>query len=146
MKGFTLEDEGNFKGTSSTKFTVRRIGSLCPLMLAMVSINFFVLFLVKRDKTKTEYIPKLSFLNTGKGTFNIILSEACEYDVWKIATPGIEVSKLAETTKQLQLPPANDLVNHIMAIVYDIINIEKTTLSLKEKAMAKWYKGISKPK
>ena len=104
------------------------------------------MFLGKRDKTKTEYIPKLSFLNTGKGTFNIILSEACEYNVWKIATPDIEVSKLAETMKQLQLPPANDFVNHIMAIVYDIINIEKTTLSLKEKAMAKWYKGISKPK
>ena len=45
------------------------------------SFNFFVLFLGKRDKTKTEYIPNLSFLNTGKDTFNMILSEACEYKI-----------------------------------------------------------------
>ena len=96
----------------------------------MFSFNFFVLFLGKKDKTKTEYIPQLSFLDTGKDTFNMILSEVCEYKIWKIASPGKEAAKLAEIMKQLQLPPNDDFVNHIMAIVYDIINIEKTTLSL----------------
>ena len=94
---------------------------------------------------KTEYIPKLSFFKTGKDTFNRILSEACEYKIWKIASPGKEAAKLAETIKQLQLPPDNDFVNHIMVIVSDIINIEKTTLSLREKAMAKWYKESVNP-
>lgn len=40
-------------------------------------------------------------------------------------------------TKQHQLPPDNDFFNHIMVIVCDIINIEKATLSLREKAMTK---------
>ena len=85
---------------------------------------------------RTEYIPKLSFLNIGKDTVNRILSEACEYRIWKIASPGKEAAKLAETIKQLQLPPDNDFVNHIMVIVYDVINIKKTSLSLREKTMA----------
>ena len=32
-----------------------------------------------------------------------------------------------------------------MVIVYDIINAENTTLSLREKAMAKWYKESVNP-
>ena len=111
----------------------------------MVSFNIFVLFLGKTDKTKTEHIPKLSFLNTGKDTFNIILNEACEYNAWKIASPGKEGAKLAETMKQLQLPTDYDFVNPIMAIAYDIINIEKTALSSREKAMAKWYEELLNP-
>ena len=94
---------------------------------------------------KTEYIPKLSFLNTRKDTFNRILSEACEYKIGKIASPIKEAAKLAETIKQLQLPPDNDFVNHIMVIVYEIINIKKTSLSLREKAMTKWYKESVNP-
>ena len=94
---------------------------------------------------KTEYIPILSFFNTGKDTFNRILSKVCEYKIWKIASPGKEATKLTETIKQLQLPPDNDFVNQIMIIFYDIINIEKTTLSLREKAMTKWYKDSVNP-
>ena len=70
----------------------------------MFSFNFFVLFLGKKDKTKTEYIPQLSFLDTGKDTFNMILSEVCEYKIWKIASPGKEAAKLAEIMKQLSFP------------------------------------------
>ena len=73
-------------------------------------IIFFLLFLDNRDKTKTEYIPKLSFLKTGKDTFNKISSEACEYKIWKIASPDKEATKLAETIKQHQLPSDNDLL------------------------------------
>ena len=111
----------------------------------MVSFNFFVLFLGKRDKMKTEYIPNLSFFNTGKDTFNRILNEPFEYKIWKIASPGKEAVKLAETIKQLQLPPNDGFVNHIMVIVYDLINIENTALSLREKAMTKWYKESVSP-
>ena len=32
-----------------------------------------------------------------------------------------------------------------MVIVYDIINTKKTSLSLREKAMAKWYKESVNP-
>ena len=82
---------------------------------------------------KAEYIPNLSFFNTGRDTFNRILSEPFEYKIWKIASPGKEAVKLAETIKQLQLPPNDGFVNHIMVIVYDLFNIEKTALSLREK-------------
>ena len=109
-------------------------------MPTMVSFRFFDLFLGKKDEMKAEYIPKLRFFNTGKDTFNRILREACKCKTWKIATSGKEAAKLAETIKQLQLPPDDGFVNHIMVIVYDIINIEKTSLSLREKALAKWYK------
>ena len=61
-------------GASNTKFPVE---DWTPLP----TFNCFVLFLGERDKMKTEYIPKLSFLNTRKDTFNRILSEACEYKI-----------------------------------------------------------------
>ena len=60
--------------------------------------------------------------------------------------PRKEAVKLPETIKQLQLPPDNDFVNNIKVIVYGIVNIEKTNLSLREKALAKMVQGISKPK
>ena len=61
------------------------------------------------------------------------------------SSPGKEGAKLSETINQLQLLPNNDFFNHIMVIVCDVINIEKTNLSLREKAMEKWHKESVNP-
>lgn len=95
------------------------------------------MFLGKRDKTKTDYIPKLSILDTGKDIFDRILREPCEYKIWKIVSPGKEAARLAGTIKQQQLLYVMIFVNHVVVIVYDIINIEKTIVSLREKALVK---------
>ena len=83
MKGFTLGDEQNFPKNRRRRNVrghqiqclLRRNGILPPII---VSCYFFVLFLGKRNKMKTEYVRKISFLSTEKDTFNRMLSEACE--------------------------------------------------------------------
>ena len=81
-----------------------------------------------------------------KDTFNRILSEACEYKIWKIASPHQEAAKLAATTKQQQLPQDNDFVNHVMVAVYNTFNTEKNKSYFKRKSYGKMVQWISKPK